>query len=215
MSKLEIRFNTEAIEVRKTDNGMVAVGYAIRYNKLSQNLGGFVERFAPGSAEKTVKEQDIRALFNHESGALLGRRGANTLRISSDAEGVPYEIDLPDTTIGRDVAVLLERGDIVGASPGFRAMPGGQEWGQTDNGFALRTLNEIMLAEISLVPNPAYLDSSAALRSLAEATGKELEEVRALADGNDLLSLITDRDENEEDESRAKPTQVFHRSHLI
>ena len=56
----------------------------------------------------------MRALFNHERGALLGRTCSGTLRLSEDGTGLRYEIDLPDTTVGRDVAALLERGDLTG-----------------------------------------------------------------------------------------------------
>jgi hypothetical protein len=40
--------------------------------------------------------------------------------VSADDHGLHYEIDLPDTTLGTDVAELLRRGDISGSSLGFR-----------------------------------------------------------------------------------------------
>src|SRR5688572_16918348 len=62
---------------------------------------------------------DARALFNHDPNMLLGRAGAGTLRLSTDARGLRYEIDIPDTTVGRDVATSIARGDLAGSSFAF------------------------------------------------------------------------------------------------
>jgi HK97 family phage prohead protease len=112
-----LTFN-EPLEFRSAGEGkIVAHGYGAVFNKLSQNLGGLVERVAPGAFTKTIAEADIRALFNHDPNYLLGRSAAGTLRLSEDGTGLPYEIDLPDTMAGRDVATMLERRDITGSSP--------------------------------------------------------------------------------------------------
>lgn len=211
-TKIEIRRYVSAVEIRNEGDGKVAVGDAIVYNKLSKNLGGFVERAMPGCADKSIKEQDVRALYNHDSSALLGRAGSGTLRLESDERALTYAVDLPDTTLGRDVATLLERGDLAGSSFGFRVLHNGDKWEQTEQGFPLRSLHEISLVEISLVPNPAYPDSTSALRSLAEATGRELAEVRSLAEANDLMSLLGEKNDDEENEEEGRETPTFHRS---
>jgi HK97 family phage prohead protease len=54
---------------------------------------------------------DARAFWDHRTDQLLGRRGSETLRLKTDERGLQYEIDLPDTGAGRDLAVLVERGD--------------------------------------------------------------------------------------------------------
>lgn len=178
----------EQIEIRAEGKTLIAHGYAARFDKLSQNLGGFVEKVAPGAFTKTVQEQDIRALFNHSESAVLGRNRSGTLRLEENTEGLQYEIDLPDTTAGRDVATLLERGDVSGSSFGFRMLD--EEWGENDNGFPVRTLKQASLRDVGPVTFPAYSDSSSALRSFSEQRGLKLSDVVAAAEADELRHLI-------------------------
>lgn len=164
---LERRTVTQPIEFREEGDKLVATGLGIVYEKRSQNLGGFQEVVRPGAAKKTILEADVRGLLNHDPNLLLGRKGAGTLRLEETPEGVRYEIDLPNTTAGRDAAELLRRGDLIGSSMGFRAI--GDEWGETEDGFPLRTLTEIALRDIGPVTFPAYTDTDATLGSLANA----------------------------------------------
>lgn len=210
MSDYERRQVNEGVEVRQDGRRIVATGYAAVFDRLSQNLGGFVERVAPGTFAKTIKEQDVRALFNHEAGAVLGRLSSGTLRLAEDEVGLRYEVDLPDTQLGRDVATLLKRGDVSGSSFGFRAIT--DEWSETEQGFPLRTLRQVSLRDVGPVTFPAYEDTEAAvaLRSLADARGLDVEAVVAAAAANDLRSLLVPADEPE------PPAQVVrHLGHLI
>lgn len=141
-------------------------GYAAIYGAWSADLGGFVERVAPGAFDRSLAEaQHVTALWEHEGRHVLGRVGAGTLRIASDAVGLPFEVDLPPTTAGRDLAELVERRDVAGASFGFRVRDGGQSWSFED-GQARRTLTNVDLHEITVCAMPAYVDTTVALRSL-------------------------------------------------
>jgi HK97 family phage prohead protease len=205
---IERRTLTEPVEFRSEGDRVVARGYASVFNRLSQNLGGFVERVAPSAFARTITEQDIRALFNHSEDLLLGRSTAGTLRLEEDGTGLHYEIDLPDTTVGRDVAVLLERGDLSGSSFGFRVIE--DEWSETDSGFPLRTLRQVSLRDVGPVTFPAYTDSTSALRSLAEARSLDLNDLVAAADRGELRTLIApaggDDHGDASDEGRVNPT---------
>jgi HK97 family phage prohead protease len=187
---IERRTFAGTVEFRALGDKLVAAGYAAMFNKISQNLGGFVEQVAPGAFTKTIQEQDIRALFNHDENQVLGRLAPGTLRLEEDGTGLAYEIDLPDTSAGRDVAKLLERQDVSGSSFGFRTID--DEWGETETGFPLRTLKQVSLRDVGPVTFPAYTDSTSALRSLAEARSLDLSTVVALADAGELRSVITD-----------------------
>jgi len=212
---LEIRNLLEPVEVHSEGNRLVATGYAARYDALSQNLGGFVERVAPTAFRKTLKQTDVRALFNHKPDFLLGTSSAGTLRLSNESDGLAYEIDLPDTTVGRDVAVLLERGDITGSSFGFRTIA--DSWEKSGDGFPVRTLKEVALRDVGPVTFPAYPDASSALRSLAEARSLDFNQVAAAAAEDKLSDVLWTPDagdESRDEEDRATPIRIV-RSTLI
>ena len=156
------------IEQRAEDDGGGSriAGYAAMFNTLSQDLGGFKERIAPGAFD-TVLEQDVRAVFNHDPSLLLGRTVADTLRLSVDGTGLAYEVDLPDTTVGRDVAELVNRGDISQSSFRFSVLK--HEWSMGEDGGEIRTITQVgQLVDVSPVTYPAYLDATVAKRSLDE-----------------------------------------------
>jgi hypothetical protein len=144
-------------------------GYAYRFNELSQDLGGFRERIIPGAGGPSLRQNDVIATFNHDTRSLLGRTSSGTLRVGEDREGGWYEIDLPDTTVGRDVAELLKRGDLRGSSFTFRVLDGGQRRADDDDpetGLPVREVTAMDVVELGPVVNPAYLTTQASLRSL-------------------------------------------------
>ena len=189
---IERRSSTGNVELREEGDTLTAVGYASVFNSTSQNLGGFVEQVSPGAFRKTLQEADTRALYNHEANHLLGRSSAGTLRMEEDDHGLRYEVDLPNTQLGRDVAELLRRGDITGSSFGFRTI--GDEWTETDDGYPMRRLTEVALRDVGPVVFPAYLAAEASLRSLAEARQVDLNEVVEAAEA-DVLRTILNNDE--------------------
>jgi uncharacterized protein len=141
-------------------------GYAALYNAESIDLGGFVERIAAGAFDGSLAA-DVRALWNHDPSHVLGRTQAGTLRLASDPRGLAFEVDLPDTTLGRDVAVSIERRDVSGMSFGFRAIK--DQWAKLGPGKWLRTLLDAELYDVSPVTFPAYPQTEVAVRSLNDA----------------------------------------------
>lgn len=190
MTTLERRNHLAPVEYRAEgdDDRPVAHGYAAVFGRRSVELYGFTEIIDPGAFTKTVREADVVALWNHDEGALLGRVTSGTLRLSIDDRGLAYEVDLPDTTPGRDVAELLRRKDVRGSSFGFRTIR--DTWFEDEDGAVTRTLLEVELIDVSPVARPAYVDTDAALRSLAAATSHDLAEVRAAAQARNLGPLL-------------------------
>lgn len=186
----EVRTYSGSVAYRDAaaDSGSIGLlaGYAAMYERLSQNLGGFVEKVAHGAFAQTLADNNpVLARYNHDDNQLLGTTEAETLRVASDDTGLPYEVDLPDTSVGRDVAVLAKRGDVRYSSFAFRTLE--DSWLVTDQGFPLRTLVKVQLVDVAPVNNPAYRDTSVGMRSLAERTGIDpadlttvgVEEIRA------------------------------------
>lgn len=166
----EIRSLVRDVEHRADDAGkMTVAGYAAVFGEIADIGGYFREKLSPGAFAKSLKTADVRAYFGHNRGRVLGRKSAGTLRLREDDKGLAVEIDLPDTSDGRDARTLIERGDITGMSFGFFVTR--QEWDETGD-IPVRTIHEVELDEVSIVSEPAYEGTSIAMRSL-DAARKE------------------------------------------
>ena len=156
------------LEFRSTgglsSNGKKLTGYAAIFNS-EADLGGFVEVVRNGAFRKSLEGgTNIRALYHHQGDALLGTTRGGTLKLKEDAHGLAFELALPDTTHGRDLAILVDRGDVAGCSFGFRVRDGGDRWEQRGSQL-VRELLDVDLVEITLTADPAYQDTTVAMRS--------------------------------------------------
>lgn len=187
-SELERRILREPVAIRSTEAGARIGGYALKFNKLSRNLGGWVEQIDPSSLRKSEGDgwPGVMARYNHD--LLLGSIAGNSLRLSVDGTGLDYEVDLLDDPTSQRVYRLTERGDVSKSS--FAAYMHESDWSQTPDGFPLRTVVSMSLVDVAPVDDPAYFDTSTGLRSLAEARDMELAEVQRLAAENRLTDLI-------------------------
>lgn len=156
----------------------VLEGYAAVFNTLSEELWGFRERIAKGAFGKTIQEDDIRFLFNHNADHVLGRNKAKTLLLSEDDRGLKFRVDLPDTQFARDLAESVKRGDIDQCSFGFYVVI--DNWRKED-GVIVRTLEEVELFDVSLVTYPAYKDTTASVRFNQTLFQEKIQELEAPA----------------------------------
>lgn len=150
-----------APELRAGGASRTIGGYAAVFNSDADIGGAWVERIAPGAFAEAIKA-DVRALVDHDSGRVIGRTTSGTLRLQEDQRGLAVEIDLPDTSDGRDLAELVGRGDITGMSFGFVVRH--DEWDETVSP-PTRTIHAVDLFEVSAVAFPAYEATELALRS--------------------------------------------------
>src|SRR4051794_35329209 len=98
------------------DTGTIGTltGYAMVWGVLSSDRGGYKVRLQPDSATPTPL---THAYYHHEATrGPLGDTATNTLRISPDTYGVKVEIDLPNTSVGRDTLELVRTGRARGMS---------------------------------------------------------------------------------------------------
>lgn len=190
MQEVELRHIPRPVEFRATETGLgVLTGYAAVFNRYSQNLGGFVEQVDPVAFTKSLGDGiPVVARFNHSDDLLLGTTEGGTLALEIDGTGLRYNIQLPDTTAGRDVRALAERGDLRYSSFAFRTLS--DDWGFTPEGFPLRTLLAVQLVDVAPVTNPAYRDTSTGLRSLASHLHVGIDLVQAAAEKDELRSLF-------------------------
>ena len=158
-------FALDGVAIEKRENAApVLRGHAAVFDSLSEDLGGFREKIAPGAFADAIQTDDVRALRNPDPNILLGRNRSKTLRLAEDSRGLAIEIDLPETQAARDLSVLIQRGDLTQMSFGFSVRPGGQDWAKDDNGTAIRTLKKVRLFDVSPVTFPAYAATDVAVR---------------------------------------------------
>lgn len=164
-SRVEHRaFPLAGVEIRANDNEPPRiVGHAAIFNSLSEDLGYFREKIAPGAFAKTIQEADVRALFNHDPNFVLGRTKSGTLKLAEDERGLAVEIIPPDTAWARDLMETMRRGDIDQMSFGFQVVK--EEW-EGDANNPVRVLKEVRLFDVSVVTYPAYTATDAQVRSL-------------------------------------------------
>jgi HK97 family phage prohead protease len=148
------------------------------------------------------------ARYNHDDNMLLGNTDSGTLRLSVDETGLRYDVDVPRARA--DVFELVERGDVRQSSFAFIAED--DDWGTDDSGFPVRTLRQVSLIDVAPVNTPAYLDTSVGLRSLASKFDAPLEEVRKMAEANELVRFFKRSDGGPADPAAAKEAAEAQRS---
>lgn len=177
MIQKEVRtFKATEIRVhRKKGEKDKIIGHAAVFNSPTVIKGwfrDFVEEIAPGAFEESIKEDDIRGLFNHDPNLVLGRQRPNkpgTMEVKEDDTGLHYEIDPPDTSAGRDTVISIDRGDITGSSFGFNVLEQKWELSEDDDVLDKRTLIKVKLWDVSPVTFPAFDDTDVAVREHKEA----------------------------------------------
>lgn len=173
--EIERRTIPAKVELRATKDQAASTlgGYAALFGVRSQDLGGFVEEIDPGAFDKSLAEgDDVLARGEHDSRMLLGKKSSGTLRLSVDGKGLAYEVDLPDTTAGRDFGVLVARGDVTQSSFAFQTVR--DRWEDLEGGTVLRTLLEVKLVDVAPVAMPAYTETSVSARALEAAKAAKI-----------------------------------------
>lgn len=164
----EIRFYNTTIEFEERDGAKddnVIIGHASVFNSDSEDFGGWIERVAPGAFDDVLSD-DAFALFNHDPNMVLGRNKVN-VELSQDKNGLRYRIKLPDTTLAKDLRLLIKEGIISKSSFGFTIRE--QRWEHFKEKPSIRTLVKIdRLYDVSPVTYPAYPNTSVAARCLKQ-----------------------------------------------
>lgn len=154
----------------QTVEGNRLAGYAAVYGQDSREIveGGraFVERIAPGAFNETLRSgADVKLYYNHDASMPLARTKSGTLTLKTDRQGLAFDAVLPDTTLGRDVRALLERGDLTGEmSFGFYVDEDSWNRSRTE-----RLVKRARLVEVSIVQDAAYPQTSSSLRCVNAA----------------------------------------------
>lgn len=170
MKRILRRMIMASSEVRMDEGTGKIAGYAAVFDKPTELWSGYYEVVRPGAFAKTIRESDVRALFNHDPNMVLGRNTAGTLRLWEDQKGLGYEIDPPDSEMARGLMASLKRGDITQSSFGFWVVKE-RRTEDLEAGRVTRELLECELQDVSPVTFPAYEETQAMVRSAREDWG--------------------------------------------
>ena len=165
------------------------------FNRLSQNLGGFVEEIDPAAFTTTLSSgRNVLGAVNHDVSQLLATTDSETLDLEIDGTGLRYGmlLDLDDPDAVR-AAAKVRTGKLKGSSFTFTTRD--DAWSTTDQGFPLRRLLAVELHELGPVASPAYLDTAGdgaavALRSFAQFVDLPVDQVTSAARSGTLTELI-------------------------
>lgn len=158
-AKLALKFAAQPAETpnqeKEVGEGSATLeGYALTWNTLSDDRGGYKVRLAPNSATFTTPTY---AIWHHDFSKPLATTANGSLRLFSDDIGVRVEIDLPDTTTGRDAAELVADGIVGGMS--FSMIPG--EWEESEEGGEkIMTATRYLVDEVTITAIPSFQSTS-------------------------------------------------------
>ena len=160
-------------------------GYAVVFNTRSQllpdyNVYRLVQEVIDPAAidDNLLRSCDIKALLEHNQNRMLARsyNGAGTLTLTKDERGIKYSFDAPETAEGNYALEMVKRGDLFGSSFAYttdEAIDGSVTYTKEGDNL-IRTVHKIdKLYDVSIVSDPAYLDTSVTARSLDKALNIE------------------------------------------
>jgi uncharacterized protein len=173
------QFNITRAE--ESDNERTIEGYFALYESETELFDGIYEIITKGAFDNTLNN-DIRALWNHNTQYVLGRSKNGSLSLKADEKGLFGTIKLPNTGYAEDLYELVQRGDIDQASFGFNIL--NEDIEELASGGYRWRINEIDLHEISVVTFPAYENTT------VQARAKQVEQMeeRKLQAKKDELS---------------------------
>lgn len=191
MENIEVRY----LEIRANEDSKSRTieGSAIRFNSLSEDLGGFVEEILPEAVStEFLASQDIVMLFNHsdKAGVLArSKKGNGTLKYTIDTEGVNFQFEARDTALGNEVLGAVKAGDITQCSFAFRVADGGDIWTNLGDGMYKRSISKFeIIKDFSVVLYPAYSETNINSRGLEQLKFNELEAFK-LVEAEELRAI--------------------------
>ncbi len=174
-ANFELNFEGEA-----SSDKMTFRRYAAVFDSPSEPLP-FTEYIRTGAFQRSLKTRnEVKMFMNHNMDHILASTRSGTLRLTEDSKGLLAEAKLPETTVGRDLSVLMQRGDVHSMSFGFSVPPNGDKWSSDGS---TRELHQIRLHEVSVVTGfPAYEATTADVRTIDILATRTLVDADSLAD---------------------------------
>ena len=171
------------LEFRSTPKGHNLTGYAAVFGAESAPLP-YIETVAPGAFVRSLHAPPNgrqTLVVDHEDDRLLASTRTDRLRLSEDSTGLLVDADLVDTSYARDLRELSDAGELGGMSFEFTATKGSAPFSADGK---RRTLREVRLYHVTVLTGktPAYAETTAAVRSLANRLEVAYDDLGAVLD---------------------------------
>lgn len=183
-----------SLDLTKTQDRVVE-GYALVFNELSQDLGGFREIIRPSAiTEDLINRSDIIANMDHDDKYMMARlrKGKGNIDLTIDEHGLKFRYTIPNTVKGDELWSHIERGEIDQCSFCFAidyTDPAAEKYHVDKDGVTIREILKIdRLYDISCVINPAYEQTEVYTRDLNYVN----EKIRINKLNNFYLDLLDD-----------------------
>ncbi len=191
--KLELRVLDSDISVNEED--MVVEGLVNQTGAWSHQLGQrkkFVEKIEKGAFAKAIEENPrIDFLGEHRADMLLATTENGSLELWEDDEGLKMRAKIAPTSYGKDLFTLMRNKMVNHMSFGFRVLS--DKWEKRNDGIFCRSVDKLMLKEVSVVRNPAYPQSAIAARGID------------LIEDVEIPAEIEERNEEQKIEEKVEP----------
>ncbi|HDR7395818.1 TPA: phage major capsid protein [Bacillus toyonensis] len=165
---IELRNVNVELVGSETDGSLFVSGYVNKTGQWSQPLGNkrkFVEKIEPNTFTRALEQgNDIHFLAEHDNKLLLASTKNGSLVLREDDQGLFMQAKISATSWGEDYYTLIQDGLLTNMSFGMQVLS--DTWSKRSDGTLQRSINEILLSEVSVVRNPAYVQSNIQARSI-------------------------------------------------
>lgn len=160
-------FNTE-IRAKGDDSPKIE-GFSTLFDVKSPNWEGFVEVVHRGFFDD-VLEDDVVAMWEHDSRYPLAGVRNGTLSLTVDEKGVKYAFEPTQTTYSRDLLTNVRSGLVNQSSFGFMVKSeGGQSWEELEDGTVVRHLIKASKwLDVSPVTHAYYPETTVIARNIRQ-----------------------------------------------
>jgi len=204
------------VEVGEWSQGFRFEGHAAVFD-VDADVGNFTESVERGAFRKVLaSDENIPMFYDHQRGLpVLCTTRAGTLKLAEDVKGLSVVADIADISLGRDLRVLADRGDVRAMSYGF-VVGRGNARVEMRGAKAHRSLTGFKhLLDVSPTWDPVFRSAEGQFRSLTMQYADDPELLQQLhagaypqlvEQGSDLETEGAAGDERTDDEEEREGT---------
>lgn len=197
--EFRITENSEVLIEKRADGKTYMVYYAIVFNKLSRDMGGWRERVLPSAVDGADFTEWV-AKKNHDANYLLAASWSGTGKFEADERGIKTILLAGDSTIWNDTMKEAVRGDLRSASFEFQLAKDGVRWVNENVDGVDTDIREITkfkkIWDLSPVVVPAYPDTNGI--SIAKREHEQIVNQRELDQKNEVTDKVEEVENKEE-----------------